>query len=1169
MVGLVMRLLRIKLSGFKTFVDPTVIAVDTPFVAIVGPNGCGKSNVIDAVRWVLGETRASSMRAQSMTEVIFNGSSGRKPSARASVELLFDPENDPRLGAWARYETLSVKRVVERHGESSYFLNGQRVRRRDVLDLFLGTGLGPRAYAIIEQGMVSRLIEAKPEELRHLLEEAAGVTRYRERRKETEARLAETEAHLARLEERLTALAESEAHLKSEAETARRWRELTAQRERCERLLLAVRFRRAEEALTLRRAAEEEGAAALTAWQETHRRLTEAYANAQRAYRAATEALDASQARFYEAQAHLVDLRHRAQEAQLREQALSNERTTLQAERARWQSEAVRLAGEWETCRERLAELAARKEAFDETWERVQERFAASDRALQGKRQIAERLVRERHDLDKALTQVRFHRERAEKDRQKMVAQIAQLEKEFAQPPEEAVDAAQLRSDEEEVNKRIAEIARPLAEVEATLATLERAQREADAALARWREQRAEAAGRIEMLERNLARSARPPSSAQEPLLPQLWQEIRVAAEDSVAVAVALAHWMKSIPGAEKWQSAPTPSGCAVRRQPLPAPSAPDSLSAPDGVVPLLSRIEATTPELKEWLAGALAHLWVCDTASAEIDAWVLATGATVITRDGLQITPWGWVPREANEKGESVALIEMQAELDTWQAQRVAIDEALSRAEHEAAQLAEAIRAKRAEWSQRQEERELWLTRAKELARAIAQAQTQQKWAEKWQQERRERWATLQAEKERWEEEIALRGEEEEGIRERLALVDESLESAQIAVREAEQAWQAAQRALRELEQERQAIQYEQQQLERHEALLAQALARAQEEQERLGQRLESLLRTANDAEPGPQPEEIAHAAHLLDEAERALRAAREEVAICEDRLRQSETALRTHEQQHETLQNTWQQAHDARVEEEANLRRWQERLNECAADLDALLVQVPYLDERKLEREIATLTQTIDTLGPVNHAAFAALETVVAELATLRTQCADIATAAETLRAAIRTIDRETREALQSTFAAVNRAFAARFAQLFGGGHAELLLTGEEILDAGARIIAQPPGKKNGTIQILSGGEKALTAIALVFAFFDLNPAPFCILDEVDAPLDDANTERYAHLIRAMADKTQFLVITHNKVTMAAADRLIGITMREQGVSKVVDVDIERAVQLDSLTT
>ncbi|HNU19800.1 MAG TPA: chromosome segregation protein SMC [Hydrogenophilus thermoluteolus] len=1160
-----MRLSRIRLAGFKTFVEPTVIAVDAPFVAIVGPNGCGKSNVIDAVRWVLGETRASSMRAQTMSDVIFNGSAERKPAARASVELIFDNLNEARVGAWARFETLSVRRILTRDGESSYWLNGQRVRRRDVLDLFLGTGLGPRAYAIIEQGMVNRLIEAKPEELRHLLEEAAGVTRYRERRKETEAKLQEAEAHLARLRDQLATLRSNEARLQAEAETAKTWRKWTAQKTRTERLLWALRRVRAERALAEAECAEREAEKQLAEWREQQTALSQERAAAQTAFQDASHALEAAQQHYYQIQAQVVELRHQAQNAAMRQTALAQERETILAERARWAAEQTRVTEALHAAQEEVAVCEARWEELLEAWDAAQEALQAAERVAQQKHAVEKRLQHERDQLDRRLAQVRLHRQTAERQQQKIFTQRAHLRQELESHDDAPADLAPLLAEQAAVQEQRARLERALAQSDVECTALDTETRQADEALRSWREQRAEVAGRVRSLEKALSRHRNAAAKAHAAEKPELWQQIDVAPEYANAVAAALTPWMQSI--------AATPDGvlpkgvgsCAVRRDAVPERTPNDPPKPPEGVVALHSVITTSDPALASWLRAKLDNVWLTETLTAAIDAWVVARHAIVVTRDGGQLTPWGWIPRnESDSAAQEATLLEQRAELAEWQQRLVAIEKEIESAEQHAALCAERYQIAREKGEALRAEQRQITQHEQKLALQLAQRKEQLAWAKRWRAERLARLAELDAEWARLHDEIAERNDEEEALLEQLALLDEALERARTEARVAQSAWQEAQQNARTLEHEKQALAAQQQQMTRHCTLLAESLTRTETERQRLESRLAELDREAAALDTGPAPETVRALEAQLDQAEQAVRGAREAVKAAEAHFRAAEQQAQAHEQARNALETAWQQAHDARVAAEMEVARWQEALAAAEVDWDALRVQVPHLDEQQLANELERLTQAIDALGPVNHAAFAALEALTQEIDALQRQVDDIAAAEQTLREAIRTIDKETREALQQTHRAVNRAFSERFSQLFGGGQAQLALTGDEILDAGAQIIAQPPGKKNGTIQLLSGGEKALTAIALVFAFFDLNPAPFCILDEVDAPLDDANTQRYAALIRTMAERTQFLVITHNKLTMAAADRLVGVTMREQGVSRTVDVDVERAVQL-----
>jgi chromosome segregation protein len=1169
-----LRLKQINLAGFKSFVDPVHIPVPGQLVGIVGPNGCGKSNVIDAVRWVLGETSAKHLRGDTMQDILFNGSGLRQPVNRASVELIFDNSLGRAGGQWSGYAEISVKRVLARDGEAtSYYINNTHVRRRDVADIFLGTGLGSRAYAIIEQGMISRVIEAKPEELRVFLEEAAGVSKYRARRHETELRLKDTRENLQRVEDVRRELERQLEHLQAQAEVAARYHALQEQlRAAQNRLSLlrkqdaaAQRARHAREIerLTLELEAETAGL------RETERRLEELRAQHYRN----SDAVHAAQGALYEANAEASRLEQELEHLRNDRRRIERDLAELDAQigQAREQSEAARTAlgalKEERADAERAvadAESAARSESeklplAEEAFRATRNRYEETQRALALAEQAAGVEQTKRAHADETLRQLAARRGRLEEERealrpadadriQRLRVEIAALAAELEalraalQEEEERLPGAERMVRERDELQDAA--ARRLAALEAQLQ-----------ALAQLQERLARGANTREWLEaRGLAGS------------PRLWQQIRIESGWEDALEAALRERLNAvsighIEQARPWLEQPPPGRVTVF---APTQAAHGPAAAFAGCEPLRGYVTCRDERLQGVIEDWLHQVYVVGDASTAMSVREqLPPGAMLVTREGHVFTrrTIGFHAPDSELHG----VLSRQREIEQL---GVALEQArvtLERCREAAAEAERELSGRRA--------------RLDGLREAIG--------------ERQQRHHALQLEAlqlDEFDQRVAHRGGQ---IAAELAEI-----SAQAAAAAATE--EAAARRVRELEgevgQQREQLALATDLYRRSEAVLEMqrnALQRAREAAQQSSFRLqtcngriaeiENAMRTAGEnlsrleAAVGLRRQELAGCDEtaLLQRLQQALAAragCEQALARARDALEGMEAALRAADEERHAAEQRLDPLRERIAE--ARLREQEARLNEeqfarQLAEAGASEAEVAAGLEKgmrpgALNAEIGRLNGEIQALGAVNLAALEELRVARERKEYLDAQSRDLQEAMSTLEDAIRRIDRETRERLQTTFDEVNRHFGEMFPALFGGGHARLELTGEEILDAGVVVQAQPPGKKNTTIHLLSGGEKALTALALVFAIFQLNPAPFCLLDEVDAPLDDHNTERFCELVRKMAQQSQFLFISHNKITMEIAEQLLGITMQEPGVSRVVAVDIEEAMKL-----
>ncbi len=1166
-----MRLTKLKLAGFKSFVDPTAVSLPGQLVGVVGPNGCGKSNIMDAVRWVLGESKASELRGESMQDVIFNGTTGRKPVSRASVELIFDNSLGRALGQWSQYAELAVKRVLTRNGQSDYFINNLKVRRKDITDLFLGTGLGPRAYAIIGQGMISRIIEARPDDLRVFLEEAAGVTRYKERRKETEGRLEDTRENLARVEDIRLELGSQMERLESQAEVARRYHALNEQAAVRQQALWLLRKREAE-GERQKASLEVERASTDLEAQLAALRETEARAEATReAHFTAGETLHAAQSDLYAANAEVArleaEIRHRRDSRRMLESRLAQ----LEGEFAHWSQTAEQLAadrlrweGSQESARLRVAEADARLREQMHIAPQVEENHAQAQEELN---RLRTRTANGEQRLEVELT----HKSHAQRALQAIAQRRERLREETADLA--APDPAELAEREEELALLREELAgdqENLAALQGEIPAFESARRAAQEALQSHSRELAAGEARRAALEQMQARArdaGRLPEWLRrhglEDAVP-LWKRLHVEAgwEDAVEAvlrerlnAVAcddpkkLSDWLHDRPDARLTVMLPLAGGLAL------------------GGERLVERLRCDDPGiaavLADWLAGV--H------TAASLDAALarrheLAPGMLLVTPGG-DLVSRGSVAFFAPDKSEH-GLLERQREIEALSLGIAAGEEAAETARQgllEAEGRLEAAHESIAELRQYVADRQQRVHAMQLEVLRIGQA------AERYREQR-----------ERVQDQLADLAEEEEGERERemaadekIAEVREGLARIQVLVAGARSRLDEAERVVR-AERERNAefdrALREAQFKERECAGKLQDIfvqqAQAQRELARIDADRVQCAEQVAAQPPDVVEDHLQQALEVRQEREKALAGAR-------DALEAVTATLRGFEEQRQRIEAGLEPLRarigDLRLKEQAaalSAEQFAVQLREAGADEAALPPALAELAAASrpaaLQGELTRLHNAIAELGAVNLAALQELETARERKGFLDAQAADLAEAMETLENAIRRIDRETRDLLKSTFDTVNGHFGRLFPELFGGGRAELVMTGEEILDAGVQVVAQPPGKKNSTIHLLSGGEKALTAIALVFSMFQLNPAPFCLLDEVDAPLDDTNTERFCAMVRKMSGQTQFLFISHNKIAMEMAEQLVGVTMQESGVSRVVEVDIQEALQM-----
>ncbi|MGS0753774.1 chromosome segregation protein SMC [Roseateles sp. GG27B] len=1171
-----MRLNSIKLAGFKSFADPTVFQLPGQLVGVVGPNGCGKSNIMDAVRWVLGESRASELRGESMQDVIFNGSGNRKPASRASVELVFSNEDGRAGGQWNQFSEIAVKRLLTRDGSSSYFINNQPVRRRDVQDVFLGTGLGPRAYAIIGQGTISRIIESKPEEMRMFLEEAAGVSKYKERRRETENRLRDTRENLIRVDDILRELNSNLEKLEKQALVAATYRSLQDAGTLKLQQLWFLKHRDATSEQERVKTLQREASNALESRMAELRQVEAELETVRQAHYAAGDELHASQGRLAEAQMEVSRLEERIRyvvEGRLRVEARLLD---LQAQSRQWDERCGQALGELDLIAEQMAAAEEQSEILAAQAEEQANQLPNAEDALRGAqgRANAQRtqvvqvqqqiqvLAAESRNIEEQSRQLRGRRERLGAERQGLAVPDAVAHAELKRNSEAADEARELAD------------AR-LQELQDQVPALDELRRSAQADANQQQSRQAVLSARLDALralqEKVQTLGKLKPWLAKHGLegLAGLWTRLHIKPGWENALEAALRERMGALevsrletlrafeqdaPPARLAFYSPPPAGMGKPR--------PDSHPALDQLAALL-RLD--NPGLKallnDWLEGVYTAASLQDALAQRTQ---LTHGELIMTADGHAVSQFAvtFYAPDSEQAGMLARAQEIEHLTLELRAQQLIAETAraqLVRAEVAYTDASQRLASQRREATDTQ-------TRAHHLHVELLRLSAQAEAASTRRSQLDDELFEIDAQAEELQERRVVGEARFEELDMQLATTQERHVELDDAVILAERRLTEAREQLRALERRVQEARYAAQTLAARRAELQRSIATAQAQMQTNQQSIASLqheLDTLNDAaaQAGLQD-----ALALRMEREHALAAVRAGYDDLSLRLRRADEQRLTFERSLDPLRERLTQLQLEEQAAQLGGAQYLEQLTAAAVDLEALALSVEQGQVKLygLQGEIDRINRDIAALGAVNLAALDELSSARERKAFLDAQCANLNSAMSTLEDAIHKIDLETRDLLSATFEQVNFHFGRMFPTLFGGGQAKLMMTGDEILDAGIQVMAQPPGKKNSTIHLLSGGEKALTAIALVFAIFQLNPAPFCLLDEVDAPLDDANTERYAKLVAEMSSGTQFLFISHNKIAMEMAEQLIGVTMQEQGVSRIVAVDMDKALAM-----
>jgi len=1166
-----MRLKHIKLSGFKSFVDTTKVSVPNNLIGIVGPNGCGKSNVIDAIRWVMGESSAKTLRGDSMEDVIFNGSAARKPVNRAYVELVFDNTDGTAPGSYAKFAEIAIRRELVREGGSKYFINRNRCRRKDIHDIFVGTGLGPRSYSIIEQGMVGRIVESKPEDLRVLIEEAAGISKYKERRRETENRIRHTRDNLSRVEDIVGELETQLRRLKRQANEAERYKKLKEEQRDLDSNLKTLRWSALHDKVKSKDVELERLQTEFES-QVSEQRDVESQIEAMRQEQSdLTEVLNKVQADYYGIGGEIAAL----------EQSIEHTRVT----RKQQQDEFERLANSEREASlhlqqddTRLAEaelmfveLEPMVATLAESYELAHSKFQQADDEFQNWQREWEQLNRDAADPEKEREvqsarieeqerQIHHFTQRSEQvsatlsdiDSKINVEEIEQLKESVTQVDKECTELEsrlqendqniiQLRSDLEESRERYNLVRHKLQDDSAQLNSLKALQAAAlgedNTEVNKWLQMRG--------IKDN----------------PRVASKLQVKSGWELAVDTVLSRQLNaiSVQQLEKLSSdfVDFKEGrvWVVDQSSAPVESSGAKLDL------LSEKVSANDVQVDGWFHGVYA---VDTVADALQNRHKLSAHESIVTREGCWVgTNWasfgtdqaegGVLQREAQiEKlADSVDLashdlqkIQSAAETDQDKIKTLESEREQARSEfrnksHQRSDLHNQLGRIEARSAELLTQRDNLLIEKQELSDRLAKAQDDVSNANKLMEDAKELATNFN-----------VRREELSG--QRTELSDELGRARQ------------QERSARD---ERQAKQIELERLQSNRTGLVESIARLTQQLEGQSARraeLETIITNEEDPTEGLR-EQLQGLLERRLEVERDLSKARNELSEFENQMQSADQQRLGFDRKSKTVRDSLEGVRMSRQELVVRRNTISEELEK---DEEAMLLLQQALPEElelsALEQKLADVVRKVERIGAVNLVAIDEYEECSERKVYLDKQHADLTEAMATLEAAIAKIDKETRSRFKETFDSLNEGFKQFFPKLFGGGSAYLELTGNDMLDTGVGVMARPPGKRNSTIHLLSGGEKALTAVSLLFAFFELNPAPFCVLDEVDAPMDDVNVERYAGVLKQLGEKTQLLFITHNKITMEVADILVGVTMAEPGVSRLVAVDVAEATAM-----
>ncbi len=1147
-----MRLSSLKLSGFKSFADSTTLHFKANRTAVVGPNGCGKSNVIDAIRWVMGESSARQLRGGSMQDVIFTGTAKRKPVGVASVELRFDNTYGKLGGAYNAYNELSVRRQVNRDGKSEYFLNGTKCRRRDITDIFLGTGLGPRSYAIIEQGMINRLVDAKPEEMRVFIEEAAGVSRYQARRRETMLHLDHTTQNLARLEDIASELKSQLKTLKRQSETAIQYKALESEIRTIKVEVLSFQC--------------EQSARLQQEYTLSMNELGESFKLVRSELTTLEHDLTATSELFQRLIQQSTPLQQEWQQA---EKKLAELKMTLEQKQSLFQQNTATLSQleqQKAQTKERLQLIELQLESLVDQQENQQENLQQQDHLAQQQSQQFQDLKAQQQTQAAQYAQVKAQVEQQQQKHVHMQAQSEQLAKnisrieqqkqtltqQFAQiqPQDQQEGMQQLQDEKTRLQAEMLTLEQNIQDSTQQLATLQTNYNEHKAQCATLKSEIQILQSEQKNLNQLLIKQS-PKAQTDVVQLMQVLQLADVAKPHANLIEKFLAKWLSAqvVEADIEFQDS--------RARQLKIHLAVDSKT---------SKIQLSGCEsLSDWIASPQSSLWqsvaITESLSQALALQVqLQAGQSILSLDGYHVgADWviGLFYDEAAQAGQGAL------------SHRIRLDE-----------IEQALALQLPQYEQAEQQLPELQQQVKQLQQQLQQQQQQLK-------QQQQALQTLDVQMAKAESAAQAFAVQQHQLQHQLAQLDEQLEEDAMQKDDLEIDLHALAFKLEQALPQYKILQFQVEQLNEQ-------LDSSQQQFQQQQQEVDLLRRQAVQTQQ--QIELLEKDATFLKAQYQQIVAQMEQAKKFVDpvqlELPDLETQFSEQQQQTEKLQKTWQewqvelnsvqskqqqlteqrqqqqqQDEQLRAKLEEKRLAWQsaksdyQHYSEQLKDLNSEIITGLQIDVAAHQQKLAKAQQQFDKLGAVNLAASEEYEEVSARFAELSHQIEDLENTVSQLQAAMKSIDQETRKLFMNTFDQVNTELQELFPKVFNGGEASLSL--EDDWQSGVKLMARPPGKRNSSLALLSGGEKALTALALVFAIFRLNPAPFCVLDEVDAPLDDANVGRFCNLVKELSEQVQFIYITHNKLAMTMATDLLGVTMPEPGTSKLVTVNLEEAAE------
>jgi chromosome segregation protein len=1163
-----MRLKKIKLAGFKSFVDPTTIPFPDDMTAVVGPNGCGKSNVIDAVRWVLGESSAKNLRGDSMTDVIFNGSTARKPVSQCSVELVFDNSSGRIQGEYAGYNELSVKRIVTKEAQSSYLLNNTKCRRRDVTDLFLGTGLGPRSYAIIEQGMISRLIESKPQELRVFIEEAAGVSKYKERRRETETRIRHTKENLERLEDVRGELGQQLEKLQRQATAAKRYKELKQSERRYKAELSAIRWLQHSKKINTLESDIARRDADIEAYVATQRNEEKDIVEFKQQQQDFKQQFNDIQQHVFRVGTDITRIEQNQIHTKQRRQQIEQESKSLQGAITDNETHQQTNLQKIDALSQQLAMTEPEKQLSEEQLEQVQSALLEAE----------EQFSRQQHQWRNQELEFNQRKQQVQGCHSKIQSlmsmqmrtqqRIGELKDELSEVLDDEL-AMQIDTCQEEILILEEQSEQSAENAESTHLTHENAQYN----LKQTEQNQMKVRGELQSIEAQLAalnalqQTSDLDKTSQEFIennqlsSQSWWQTLDIQNGWEEAFETITQQWQNAIVLDKNTDQSKLVelSGSAWLFQ--------DSYANNNATIPdKCIATKLNNNALPSWLTHIM---FATDLEQGLAMLATLANYQSVVTQDGYWLGQ-GWMivggASQGND-GQQTGLLKRANLIKQLEAQLKGVKNHISVADLAVIDAEEKfVTAKQSVETAKHQYEHLKLN--------LQQAKNQGQLLTQQQQQNMGRNTRLSQELLRQQD----TSEEEQHQLEELSMQAEELEQSVETLQEQQLEFEL------NTEQQQQKISDNRTQLESTKNKLHQLALHLQSVQSQyqgltVNQQRETQLLNNMQQKLGLLKAEFAELAMPLEDQQKSLQQLLEQKVTLDiqqqelnDKLAAIDEKLSVAEKGQkgvtDKIQSMLGELQSIKLECEGYRVRANavsEQLQEMQQNLKSVLNTLPEnADEKSWQNLLDKTIASVARLGAVNLAAVEEYDVQAERKQHLDDQNDDLVSALDILELAIRKIDKETRARFKETFDQVNESLKLLFPKVFGGGTAYLELTDDDLLETGVTIMARPPGKKNSTIHLLSGGEKALTALSLVFAIFRLNPAPFCLLDEVDAPLDDANVIRFCKLVSEMSKTVQFIFITHNKIAMEMATHLTGVTMAEPGVSRMVAVDVDEAVAI-----